>query len=265
MINAATQDNPTREPAPFSPGFMQGKRLLVTGAASGIGKSTAMLAAQLGATVIAADLNQEAADLILAGLGDSARHSSVMVDVSNAESVGKLFAHIDEMHGGIDAVIHCAGIWFTKEDRSITRTTEEVWDKTINVNLKGTFLICREAIARMEKQGGGSIVTVASVAALVGFERITAYTASKGGVQALTRQMAIDYAPKNIRINCICPGVIETGMTAQVLEHAQPTVLPIGRVGKPDEIARTALFLCSDWSSFTTASTVVIDGGFTAA
>lgn len=249
--------------------MLAGKRVLVTGAASGIGRASALLAAEQGAIVCVADLNGDALQALYgdapSALPTSGHALSLALDVGDSASVQTAFETLDRRLGGIDALIHCAGIWRTKEDRGVTRVAESVWDETLRVNLTGTFLVCREAIARMEKQGAGSIVTIASVAALVGFERITAYTASKGGVVALTRAMAIDCAPKNIRVNCLCPGVIQTNMTAKVLEHAPPAVLPLGRLGEADEIARTAVFLCSEWSSFTTASTVVVDGGFTAA
>lgn len=268
--SASTDQTPRNMPtSPVGPGLLAGKRVLVTGAASGIGRASALLAAAQGAMVCAADLDGEALRALYGDapsvLPDAGHALSVTMDVGDSASVQAAYAEIDRVLGGVDALIHCAGIWRTKEDRGVTRVAESVWDETLRVNLTGTFLVCREAITRMEKQGAGSVVTIASVAALVGFERITAYTASKGGVVALTRAMAIDCAPKNIRVNCLCPGVIQTNMTAKVLEHAPPAVLPLGRLGEADEIARTAVFLCSDWSSFTTASTVVVDGGFTAA
>ena len=185
-------------------------------------------------------------------------------DVSDSKSVEDAFSRAEESLGGIDAVVSCAGIWRPGADGPITKVADETWEKVITVNLTGTFYVCRAAVSRMEKRGG-SIVTIASVTALTGWEKLNAYTASKGGIVSFSRALAIECGPKNIRVNCICPGVIETPMTKKVLEHSKPTVLPIGRVGQPEDVARTAAFLCSDWSGFTTASTVVVDGGFSAA
>lgn len=243
---------------------LDGKRILVTGAGSGIGRSVAEEAASFGARVIAADLNRTAVDTLVASLGGEG-HEALTMDVADATSVADAFAQLDATAGGLDCLVHAAGIWFTKDDGKVTRIADEVWARTLAVNLTGTFLVCREAVRRMERDGSGAIVTLASVAALTGWEKMVGYSASKGGVVAFTRALAMDCARKNIRVNCLCPGVVETAMTAPVLSYSQPKVLPIGRLGRPEEIARTVLFLCSDWASFTVGSVVVADGGFTAA
>lgn len=244
--------------------MLEGKRVLVTGGASGIGASVAEICAEAGARVAVLDLDVAAASVAAERLsGDG--HLGQVCDVSVAASVDAGFAAVEQAFGGIDALVNCAGIWRPSADGPITRVTDETWDKIIAVNLTGTFYVCRAAVAAMERGGGGSIVTVASVVAVTGWEKLNAYSASKGGVLSLSRALAIECGSKNIRVNCICPGVIETPMTQKTLAYSQPTVLPIGRLGRPEDIARTAAFLCSDWSSFTTASTVMVDGGFSAA
>ncbi len=244
--------------------MLEDKRVLVTGGASGIGASVARICAEAGAKVAILDLDEAAASREAEALG--AGNVGRACDVASAASVEEAFEAASAALGGIDAVVNCAGIWRPSSDGPITRVTDETWDKIIAVNLTGTFYVCRAAVAAMEKQGGGgSIVTVASVVAVTGWEKLNAYSASKGGVLSLSRALAIECGPKNIRVNCICPGVIETPMTQRTLQHSKPTVLPIGRLGRPEDIAHTAAFLCSDWSSFTTASTVMVDGGFSAA
>lgn len=244
--------------------MLEGKRVLVTGGASGIGASVARICAEAGARIAILDLDEAAAHAQAEAVGEG--HFGGACDVASSASVGQAFEAAVAAIGGIDAVVNCAGIWRPSSDGPIARVTDETWDKIIAVNLTGTFYVCRAAVAAMEKQGrGGSIVTVASVVAVTGWEKLNAYSASKGGVLSLSRALAIECGPKNIRVNCICPGVIETPMTQKTLQHSKPTVLPIGRLGRPEDIAHTAAFLCSDWSAFTTASTVMIDGGFSAA
>ncbi|SMO93654.1 SDR family NAD(P)-dependent oxidoreductase [Paracoccus laeviglucosivorans] len=245
-------------------GLLEGKRIVVTGGASGIGRSVAQVCASAGARVAVADLDRGLAAAAIAELPGSG-HVAVALDVTDPAVVDTAFATCAAELGGIDGVVNCAGIWKPREDGPITRVTDETWDKIIAVNLTGTFNVCRAAVRVMEPQGAGSIVTVASVVAITGWEKLNAYSASKGGVLSFSRALAIECGTKGIRVNCICPGVIETPMTEKVLAYSQPTVLPIGRLGRPEDIARTAAFLCSDWAGFTTASTVVVDGGFSAA
>ncbi|GEO43041.1 3-oxoacyl-ACP reductase [Skermanella aerolata] len=248
------------------PKLLEGKRVLVTGGASGIGASVAAVCAAAGARVAVSDLDGDAAFRTAESLpAGEASHTAISCDVSSSASVDAAFAQAAETFGSLDAVVNCAGIWHPTEDGPITRVEDAIWDKVIAVNLTGTFYVCRAAVRLMEEQGAGSIVTIASVVAITGWEKLNAYSASKGGVLSLSRALAIECGPKNIRVNCICPGVIETPMTEKVLAYSKPVVLPIGRLGKPDDIAGTAAFLCSDFSGFTTASTVVVDGGFSAA
>nr|WP_246513159.1 SDR family NAD(P)-dependent oxidoreductase [Azospirillum picis] len=246
--------------------MLKGKRILVTGAASGIGAGVARICAGAGARVAICDINGDAANALADALSsDGPSHTARVCDVSSAASVDGAFASTAEEFGGLDAVVNCAGIWHPTKDGPIARVEDELWDRMIAVNLTGTFYVCRAAVRLMESQGAGSIVTIASVAAITGWEKLNAYSASKGGVLSFSRALAVECGPKNIRVNCICPGVIETPMTEKVLAYSKPTVLPIGRIGRPDDIANTAAFLCSDFASFTTASTVVVDGGFSAA
>jgi NAD(P)-dependent dehydrogenase (short-subunit alcohol dehydrogenase family) len=241
------------------------KTILITGAASGIGMETAALAISCGASVIAIDNNSDGLDKLKAMTENKSMIETYVVDISNSNSVKKLFIKITKEKKIIDGLVHAAGVWFTKEDTIIEKIDDATWHRTLDINLNGTFYICREVVKIMKNQGSGAIVTLASIASVVGFEKLAAYSASKGAVMALTRSLAIDCAPKNIRVNCICPGVIETPMTAPVLGYSRPRVLPIGRLGSPSEIARVALFLCSDWSSYVVGASFIVDGGLTAA
>lgn len=238
------------------------KRVLVTGAGSGIGAATALAFAEAGARVAVADRELAACLPVqerLAGEG----HIALGFDVSSASSVAEAFAEVDGGFDGLDAVVNCAGIWRPGSDGPLAEVADETWDEIIAVNLTGTFYVAREAVKRLPS--GGSLVTVGSVAALTGWDKLNAYSASKGGVVSFSRALAIECAPKGIRVNCICPGVIETPMTAEVLAYSRPKVLPLKRLGQPDDIARVALFLCSDWASFMTATVIAVDGGFSAA
>ena len=192
-------------------------------------------------------------------------HGSAACNVVEPASVKQAFQQAQEKLGGIDAVVNCAGIWRPTDDGPIARVADETWNQVIAVNLTGTFNVCREAVLAMEGKGRGSIVTVASVVAITGWEKLNAYSASKGGVLSLSRSLAVECGKKGIRVNCVCPGVIETPMTEAVLAYSKPTVLPIGRLGQPSDIADSIAFLCSDRSAFTTGATVVVDGGFSAA
>ena len=242
--------------------LLPGKRIMVTGAASGIGAAVALVAAEAGASVIVADLDDDGARAVAASLPGT-DHIALSLDVASGQSVASAMAEVRARGDVLDALIHSAGIWEFGKDGAVTDVDDETWAQTIAVNLTGTFLVCRAAVPLLERSGAGAIVTIASVAALAGFERTTAYAASKGGVVALSRVMALDLAPRNIRVNCLCPGVVETELTREALSHRVPR-LPIGRLGKPVDIARTAIFLASEWAGFTTGTVQVVDGGFVA-
>jgi NAD(P)-dependent dehydrogenase (short-subunit alcohol dehydrogenase family) len=245
------------------------KTAIVTGAKSGIGLATARLFAAEGARVVLADrLDPPAEAASIAAEG----HFSVpeTVDVLDAAAVDRLVDRTVLRFGRLDILVNNAGIDLPK---TLPDTTEEEWDSVLGVNLKGVFLCSRAAISTMRQTGGGNIVNVASELGLVGGSSIAAYCASKGGVVQLTKAMAIDHAHENIRVNCVCPGPVETPLlhsiihgspdqAAELADIIQRTLLK--RLGKPDEIARALLFAASDESSFMTGSILVVDGGWTA-
>jgi NAD(P)-dependent dehydrogenase (short-subunit alcohol dehydrogenase family) len=242
---------------------------IITGAASGIGYATATRFAAEGAKVILADIvdaSQPARALTEQGY----QASFIKVDVSNEQEVESLFQSATAKYGRIDILVNNAGIELAK---NITETTVAEWDHLINVNLKGVFLCARAAVSAMRQSSGGAIINVASELGLVGAPEIAAYCASKGGVIQLTKALAIDHAADGIRINCICPGPIETPLLSRIFESAaepeqerrrnvEKTLLK--RLGRPEEIANVILFLASAEASFMTGSVVVVDGGLTA-
>ncbi|MHB1517336.1 MAG: glucose 1-dehydrogenase [Acidimicrobiales bacterium] len=252
-------------------GRLDGKIAVVTGASSGIGRVSAMRFAAEGARVVVADLSMEGATTTSAAItaaGGSA--IAVQADVSAEAQVAAMVATAGDTYGGLDILFNNAGI-FPDDDGGVLDTPPETWQRVMDVNLKGVWLGCRAAIPVMLDRGGGSIVNVASFVALMGAATAQiAYTASKGGVLAMTRELAVEYARKGIRANSICPGPIETPLLAELLadparRERRLVHVPLGRFGRPEEIADAALFLASDESSFVTGSSLVVDGGITAA
>jgi NAD(P)-dependent dehydrogenase (short-subunit alcohol dehydrogenase family) len=250
-------------------GLVQGKVVLVTGGGSGIGRATALKSAQEGAKVVIADYAQEGGERTVKMITEAGGKASfVPADVSVAKQVEAMVAKAVETYGRIDGAYNNAGI----EGRMATTTeaTEENFDRIIAINLKGVWLCMKYEIPQMLKQGGGSIVNTASVAGLVAIERLPAYNASKHGVIGLTRTAALEYAAKNIRVNCVCPGAIRTPMTERVLdkegisEQEWIAPEPIGRMGRPEEIAAAVVWLLSDAASFVTGHPMAIDGGWVA-
>jgi NAD(P)-dependent dehydrogenase (short-subunit alcohol dehydrogenase family) len=251
------------------PGIVQGKIVLVTGGGSGIGRATALKLGQEGATVMIADYIQDGGERTVKMIKDAGGNASfVQADVSVTAQVQAMVAKTVELYGRIDGAFNNAGI----EGRMATtvETTEENFDRTIAINLKGVWLCMKYEIPQMLKQGGGSIVNTASVAGLVGFERLPAYNASKHGVVGLTRTAALEYATKNIRVNCVCPGVIRTPMVERIIdtggfsEQELNAGEPVGRMGQPEEIAQGVVWLLSDSASFVTGHPMTIDGGWVA-
>lgn len=248
---------------------LAGKVAVITGAGSGIGKATAVLFASEGAKVIVADWILEGAEETIRSIRVAGGEATfVKADVSKSTDVENMFKTTIGAYGQLDILFNNAGIG--QMYYSVEETPEDVWDRVINVNLKGVFLGMKYGIPHMLDKGG-SIINSASTGALVGFSYFSPYCASKGGVLALTRAVAHEYAGRNIRINCICPGVISTPLIERVrsspkwetIASTRPQT-PMGRLGKPEEIAHAVLFLASDESSYATGTALIIDGGYTA-
>jgi NAD(P)-dependent dehydrogenase (short-subunit alcohol dehydrogenase family) len=248
---------------------LEGKVALVTGGTSGIGRETAVLFAKAGAKVVVAGRREpegkETVELIRAAGGDGL---FLKADVSKASEVEALIQKTVEKFGRLDAAFNNAGIegvWVP-----LIKQTEEDWDRTIDVNLKGVWLCLKYEILQMLKQGGGgAIVNMASIGGLVGFSGAAAYSASKHGVMGLTRAAALENARSKIRINAVCPGAVETALADRVfgapsVHKYVVSIHPIGRFGKPAEIAEAVVWMCSDRASFMTGQSLVLDGGFLA-
>lgn len=247
---------------------LSSKVAIVTGAASGIGLAIAQLFAKEGAKVVFSDINDigESVSNIDTPSMDLYNHNSIFVkcDVSDKESVKELVEKTLKTFDKIDILINNAGILCQKP---LSETTDTEWDKVIDVNLKGQFLLIREVLPVFEKQGNGKIVNIASIAGIIGYENLSAYSASKGGIIAMTRSLALELAPKKINVNCICPGAIRTGMTKAIEEDKKLLdqtlmTIPSGRMGDPIDIANAALYLATDESNYVTGSSIVVDGGW---
>ncbi len=252
-------------------GRLDGKVAVITGAGSGIGRVAAALFASEGAQVVVADVVAADAESAVAEIeATGAAATAVVVDVADEGQVAGMIAAAVDTYGGLHVLFNNAGI-FPDDDGGVLDTPPSTWQKVMDVNLKGVWLGCRAAVPAMLQSGGGSIVNVASFVALMGAATAqVAYTASKGGVLAFTRELAVEYARRGIRANSICPGPIETPLLAELLadparRERRLVHIPIGRFGRPEEIARAALFLASDEASFVTGSALVVDGGITAA
>lgn len=252
-------------------GRLDGKVALITGAGDGIGREAALLFATEGARVVVADAvpagGQATVDAVTAAGGDA---RFVEADVSRDEQVAAMIRFATDTYGALHVLYNNAGI-FPPDDGGVTETPESTWDRVMAVNLKGVWLGCRHGVPALVASGGGSIVNVASFVALMGAATAqVAYTASKGGVLAFTREVAVEYARQGVRANALCPGPIDTPMLAELMSdparrERRMVHIPMGRLGQAQEIARAALFLASDESSFMTGSALVVDGGITAA
>ncbi|MCY3903448.1 MAG: glucose 1-dehydrogenase [Caldilineaceae bacterium] len=248
---------------------LDGKSAFVTGGASGIGQATALAYAEQGARVLVADVDADGAQetLRLIGLGDG-EANFVNCDVGDAASVEAAVNRCVELYGRIDCAFNNAGIL---GDMSLTADcSEENFDRIMRVNLKGIWLSMKYEIPHMLRQGGGVIVNTASNAGMTGTPELGVYSATKGGVVMLTRSAALEYARSNIRINCVCPGLISTPMVAQQAIDYPDAVSnftelePIGRMGRPEEIAEAVVWLSSDAASFVTGHPMAVDGGILA-
>jgi NAD(P)-dependent dehydrogenase (short-subunit alcohol dehydrogenase family) len=249
---------------------MDGKTAVVTGAARGIGCAIAQRLAGAGAHTLCADVDLDELERVSAAIqAAGGRAEAHRCDVSDAGDVERLMAAA-ELRGGPHALVSNAAIQY---ERTIEDTPPEDWDRVVGINLKGVYLCARAAISRMRRLGGGSIVNMASVNGFWVEPQLGAYCTAKGGVINLTRSIALDFGKDGIRCNCICPGYIDTGMAQRYFEvQADPDAARIeagklhalGRIGRPEEVAAVALFLCSDESSFCTAQPFIVDGGLSA-
>jgi NAD(P)-dependent dehydrogenase (short-subunit alcohol dehydrogenase family) len=250
-------------------GRLDGKVALITGGASGMGRVASELFASEGARVVIVDLTdgEEVAASIRAAGHEAA---FVAANVASADDCRAMVAFAVAEYGGLHVLYNNAGI-FPPDDGGTLETPEATWDRVMEVNLKGVWLGCKAGIPAMLESGGGSIINVASFVAIVGAATAQiAYTSSKGGVLAMTREMAVEYGRSGIRANSLCPGPIETPLLAELMSdparRARRLVhIPMGRLGQASELAKAALFLASDDSSFMTGSALVVDGGITAA
>jgi len=242
---------------------------LITGAASGLGRATAKRFAEEGARLALFDIDEDRLRATMVDIRKKAREVIHIVgDISEESDVQRAVSKTVEAFGRLDILDNNAGILLLGEDVPVASLDRRVWDRVIAVNLTGTYLVCKYSIREMVETGGGSIINISSIAAFHGWDETGAYSASKGGVMALTRDIAKGYAESGIRANAICPGNIETPMVAPLSDEsswqADIENTPLKRLGKPEEVADVAVFLASEESSFITGAAIVVDGGFTA-
>ena len=247
---------------------LAGKVAIITGGASGIGRATALLFAREGAAVVITDVNQASGEAVAAEVTNAGGRAGFEAgDVTCAADCQRVVERAVRDFGGIHVLFNNAGII---RRASVVELSEADWDRVMAVNVKAIFLMSRLAIPIMEKTGGGSIINMASGWGLAGGPRAAVYCASKGAVVLLTKAMAIDHGPQGIRVNCICPGDTDTAMLRNEAHQlgesddrflAEAARRPLGRVGKPEEIAQAALYLASDAASFVTGTALVVDGG----
>lgn len=250
---------------------LKDKVAIVTGAASGIGAATATLFAKEGAKVIVADINQQGGAQVVESIRSAGGIADfVRADVSKHADIRAMIEFAVKTYGGLDVLVNNAGLEITKNE---VDTTEEEWDRVFDVNVKGVFLATKYAVPEMKKRGGGSIVNISSAYGIVASNGFAAYHASKAAVRHLTKATALAHIKEGIRANVICPGVIDTPMLQAAYKNAMDPVAmeeiflrgqPIGRAGRPEELAYGCLFLASDESSFCVGADLSIDGGFVA-
>jgi NAD(P)-dependent dehydrogenase (short-subunit alcohol dehydrogenase family) len=249
-------------------GRLDGKVVVITGAGGGMGREAALLFSEEGARVCAADVDPEAAERTAA---DAREAFAVEVDVANPDEVRRMYEQTVERYGGIDVLYNNAGI-SPADDASILETEPDAWQRVHDVNAKGVYLCCKHGIPHLLERGGGSVINVASFVALVGAATSQiSYTASKGAVLSLSRELAVQFARQGVRVNALCPGPVETPLLLRIFGddpeayERRRVHLPMGRLAKPREIVNAALFLASDESSYVNGATFVVDGGLTAA
>jgi NAD(P)-dependent dehydrogenase (short-subunit alcohol dehydrogenase family) len=249
-------------------GRLEGKVCVITGAGGGMGADAAVLFSEEGAQVCVADVNLEAAEQVAAQARDA---FAVQVDVAEADSVEAMYGAAAERYGGIDVLYNNAGI-SPADDDSILETELDAWERVQAVNTRGVFLCCKYGIPYLLERGGGSVINVASFVALVGAATSQiSYTASKGAVLSMSKELGVQFARQGVRVNALCPGPVETPLLLRIWSETPGAAerrlvhVPMGRMAKPREIVNAALFLASDESSYVNASTFLVDGGLTAA
>ena len=250
---------------------LEGKVALITGSASGIGREAALLFAREGARIVVVDVQEEAGRAAVGEVETAGGEACfVRADVSKAGDCERMVTTAETTFGKLDVLFNNAGIMHSR-DADAVETGEDVWDATMSINLRGVYLGCKHGIPALRRAGGGSIINTASFVAWLGAATPQlAYTASKGGVLAMTRELAVTHARENIRANALCPGPLRTELLMKVLDTEEKQQrrlvhIPLGRFGEPEEIAKAALFLASDESSFMTGASMIVDGGITAA
>jgi NAD(P)-dependent dehydrogenase (short-subunit alcohol dehydrogenase family) len=245
--------------------LLKGQVSLVTGAGSGIGRATAIALASEGAKVVVSDVMETGKETVREIREKGGEAEFFRADVSKAKEVADLVNYVVQTFGRLDCAHNNAGIE-GGAPASVVEMSEEQWDRVISVNLKGVFLSMKYEIPHMIRQGGGSIVNTASVAGLLALPGNVAYDASKHGVLGLTKTAAVEFAKSNVRVNAVCPGWIDTPMVRRAISM-DPTLerainaAPVGRIGRPQEVAQVVVFLCSDRSSFINGEAIVVDGG----
>ena len=253
---------------------LENKVALITGGGSGIGRACAEMFAREGARVAVSDISLERAQATTQFVTSHGGEAiAISGDVSVGDDAQNMVSATVEKFGKLDVLVNSAGV-SARNAMPKGSSPEEVWDKVIDVNLKGTYMVSWHAMPEMAKSGGGSIINLSSIMGLVGYPvgmggGFNPYNPSKGGVFQFTHNLAIDSASKNVRVNCICPGYVETDLTSALTKDAEAlsrleTLHPIGRLGQPEEIAYAALYLASDESGFVTGTPLVVDGGYTA-
>ena len=249
-------------------GRLEGKVVVITGAASGIGREAALLFSAEGARVCVADVSEDDGKRTASECADA---FFAPVDVTDAESVQEMYRATADRYGAIDVLYNNAGI-MPGDDASILETDVEAWQRVQDVNLKGVFLCCKHGIPHLLDRGGGSVINVASFVALMGAATSQiSYTASKGAVLSMSRELAVEFARRGVRVNALCPGPVETPLLMRIFGddpeayERRRVHLPMGRLAQAREIAQAALFLASDDASYVTGSTFLVDGGLTAA